>query len=294
VRTSERLGARALDVTEALRGVGDSAFLRGDIHLTASGHQAVATALAATLTEPVPVRLPSAGLPEGRSPVPTPDEFLRRAEAIVRGSSRAGCETVRVREWLRVACLRGRRNVPTGVEVLEGGSGESMAVVTEQATSLTIATLPGERVEADFFWEDRAQRLVVTWGEGDTPDMYLEESRTDEGRPLQQSEEAERLCACHMEVTEERRCRQEFGWPTDDCRDTCYGLYGGENQGCFEAYDDCESLLRCVRGDPITPPQCPEDQVSTTATGTCYPLCSPLAPCAVGTCTAYQGSAICR
>ena len=52
VADAQDLGLRALDATAALRGAEPGAFLDHDIHMTAKGHAAVATALAATLTAP--------------------------------------------------------------------------------------------------------------------------------------------------------------------------------------------------------------------------------------------------
>lgn len=294
VRTAERMGVRALDATEALRGAEPGAFLDGDIHLTPKGHRAVAEALAAKLAEPAPVRAPDEGLPPGRSRVPDSEEWLRTPEAIVRGSSRARCETIRVREWLRVSCLRNGPNVPSAIEVVQGGHGEALRVVTEEAATLIVPIFEGEDLLADFFWTAKKQRLVVRWPRGSGPQMSFEDP-VAEGRPREVSDAAARLCACHIEVSGEKQCTVEQGWPTGECTPTCVNAFGEPSAQCLAAHrDDCPALLRCARGDPLSLPPCPAGFANAGGTGQCFRLCSDERPCERGTCEPWMGSAICR
>jgi hypothetical protein len=296
VETAQRMGVRALDATEALRAAGEGAFLRGDIHLTAKGHEAVANALAETLAGPPPLRHPSAGLPEGRTRVPGPDEWLRTREAIVRGSSRAGCETIRYAEWLRISCLKGRTNVPTGVTLVSGGHGETMTLVTDEATTFIAPIFAGDELTADFHFADRTQRLRVSWpAEAPEPSMYFEEGRPSEQPSLVESDEARRLCECHIEVYDEKSCEVAQGWPTGECTSTCATVYGEPSAECFAAYrDDCLALLRCVRGETIASPPCARGRANAGGTNQCFALCDDAHACPNGTCEPWQGAGICR
>jgi hypothetical protein len=295
VRTAERMGARAIDLTDALRGAEPDAFLDGDIHMTAKGHRAVGEALAALLEAPPPLRDPEPGLPEGRSRVPEPDQWLRTREAIVRGSSRASCETVLYREWLRVSCRKEARNVPTGVDLVSGGRGEAMIVRTEEASTIVVPILEGDEVLADFHWRDRTQRLVLRWRSGGEREMFFEDATEARQSELATTEREQRLCACHAEVEGERVCRLIDGWPTDECTPSCASLYGQPTDACFEAYaDNCAALLRCVQGDPASAPPCPAGQANAGGTGHCFTLCDEARPCPEGnTCEPWMGAAVC-
>ncbi|MEM9190187.1 MAG: hypothetical protein AAGF12_13465 [Myxococcota bacterium] len=295
VHTAERLGARGVDLTDALAAAEPGAFLRGDIHLTAKGHRAAAEAIDTALRAPPPLRVPDGGLPDGRSRVPSADDWLRTPEAIVRGSSRAGCQTIRFREWMRISCIKqGRRNVPTGAELLSGGRGEASIVTTEEATTLIAPLLPGDEVTADFHWVDRTQRLVLR-RQNEEEAMFFEDARDPEQPTLDVSDDAARLCACHVEVLGEAECVEEEGWPTGECRSTCVNLFGAPTTECMNAYrDNCLDLLRCVQGDPLASPPCPEGSANAGATGQCFALCDAANPCAEGTCVSWQGAHICR
>ncbi len=297
VATTRRMGSRAVDPTEALREAEPGAFLDGDLHLTAKGQRAVASAVAEAMEAPAPLRMPDTGIPEDRSRVPAPEEWIHTPEAIVRGSSAAHCETTRIREWLRVSCIReGRRQVPSGIEIVDGGLGEALALTTSEAATLIAPIFEGQGLEADFFWEDRRQRLVVRWPEGqEQPQMYFEDPVPGDARPFTEDERAERICACHLEVYGESICEVQQGWPTGECAPTCETAYGSPVAECFEAYADrCADLLRCVRGDPLTMPPCSEGRANAGATGHCFALCSDARPCEDGRCTPWQGAEICR
>jgi hypothetical protein len=297
VETARRMGVRALDATEPLRAAGDGVFLRGDIHLTAKGHEALANAIAETLAGPPPLRYPGPGLAEGRTRVPGPDEWLRTREAIVRGSSRAGCETIRYAEWLRISCLKqGRSNVPIGVTLLDGGHGETMTLVTAEATTFIAPIFAGDELSADFHFADRTQRLRVSWpAEAPEPAMYFEEGRRSEVPELAVSAEAARLCACHIEVYDEKTCAVAQGWPTGECTPTCQTVYGEPSAECFAAYrEDCRALLRCVRGETVASPPCGPGEANAGGTNQCFALCDAAHACPEGTCAPWQGAGICR
>ncbi|MFY0535612.1 alginate O-acetyltransferase AlgX-related protein [Nannocystis pusilla] len=80
VADATALGLRAVDVTAALRSAQPGAFLDHDIHMTAKGHAAFATALADRLKTPlaVPLEGPQPGLPRGARSCRRPRSGPRR------------------------------------------------------------------------------------------------------------------------------------------------------------------------------------------------------------------------
>lgn len=293
VASARALGARGLDATDALRVAEPGAFLRGDIHMTAKGQRALAEAVAAALEEPPPLVRPMPGMPEGRTVLPSAEQWLSTPEATVRGSSAAHCETVHLHEWLRVTCLPAGRVRPTGVTWLEGGGGEALGVATEDAVDFIVPLTAGEEVRADFHWTDRTQTLAVTW-EGEEPQMAFGEARPAE-RPTREADEAaDRLCACHLEVTDEKECRNRNDY-VEECTPACTHVFGTPTEACMRTYrEDCTALLRCVQGDRVSSPQCDEGQAIAGGVGRCFTLCDEARPCAEGTCSPWQGAGICR
>lgn len=300
VDSAEHMGARAIDVTDALAGVTakERAFLDGDIHMTAAGHRAVAEALAAKLAEPPPPAQPEPGMPAGRTRVPPPRVWRTSVEATVPGSTKAGCQTHLIGEWLRVTCLRqGAKQVPTGIEIERGGHGEAMIVVTDEAATLVAPILAGDVLRAAFYWQDQSRTLVAQWPEGAArPSMKFEDGLAD-GKPLAVSEAAERLCACYEQVYPDKQCKvDEYGYASDeDCAPTCASMYGQPSDACMAAYGgDCARLEACARGEPGAEPPCPAGHANLATTGQCVALCSEARPCASGACTPYQGTHVCR
>lgn len=293
VASGEALGARGLDATDALRAAEPGAFLRGDIHMTAKGQRALAEAVAAALEAPPPLVRPAPGLPEGRTVLPSAEQWLLTPEATVRGSSAAHCETVRLHEWLRLTCLPWGRVRPTGVTWLEGGGGEALSVATEAAVDFIVPLTVGESVRADFHWTDRSQTLSVSW-EGEEPQMAFGDARPAERPRREADESADRLCACHLEVTGEKECRNRNDY-VEECTPACTHVFGTPTEACMREHaDDCEALLRCVQGDRAMSPQCPEGQAIAGGVGHCFTLCDDARPCTEGTCSPWQGAGICR
>ncbi|HWM88502.1 MAG TPA: hypothetical protein VNO33_21750 [Kofleriaceae bacterium] len=297
VDSAAQLGVRAVDVTDALAGVRGRAFLDHDIHMTPAGHRAVAEAIAGVMKQPAPLPVPDGGLPAGRTRLPDPQTWRTTQEAIVRGSSKARCETMHIGEWFRATCLRvGDRLVPSGIEVVSGGHGEAMTVATEDGMTLVTPLFEGEEMVADFFWRSHAQRFHARWKAGEPrPEMWLDPPDPSRARPLAVSDDDAHLCQCHQKVEAEKECEVVDDWPTGKCEPTCVNLYGAPRSECMAAYrDDCARLLACVRGDPSAPPRCPPGTASAGGAGQCFTLCSTDRPCKSGTCSPWQGAHICR
>jgi len=169
---ARRRGMRAVDPTEALRAVGDAAFLQGDLHMTAAGHDAVAAAVSAALAAPM-LRRPGTGLPEGRTRVPLLEEFTAAGENTVRGSSRNRCATYQVREWFHMRCRTDQRDPLVGVALGDAPT-ETFGELGDGLLVLWIPLLPGRDADVDVLWADRQERLQLRWPESGLPELRFE------------------------------------------------------------------------------------------------------------------------
>lgn len=112
---------------------------------------------------------PATAGPNGRSAVPTQDEWSSAKEVGVKGSTKLNCETKMVREWLRVSC-RGKND--TGGEAKNvtlkkgGGRGDTFTFASNKVASLICPFVDGTDLVAVFEWTDKKQELVVSWPHG--------------------------------------------------------------------------------------------------------------------------------
>ena len=258
VADAAALGVTVVDALPVLAAVEPGAFLNRDIHMTSRGHQAVADALAKALASPPPApRSPS--LPAGRSTVPLAAAWKAAPEVRVTGSTRAGCETKRIREWLRVACRRyeDTHTVPAGYEVsdwlwpldvtvVRDPRGEAMTLAMPAATTLVAPVLEGDELVVDFGWIKHSQRLEVRWPKGAAePTMAFGERvkrkppRAYVYEPATPTEAA--ICTC---------------WKTEHHEQSCNGAFGAADAACVKTYaGDCAALLACIVRDPGSPPK---------------------------------------
>ena len=175
VTRAERIGAIGLDPTDALRAAEPGAFLDGDLHLTPKGHLALAKAIADALKKP-PKPKSELELPAGRSWLPTEDEWRREKECTVKGSTKAGCETKLVREWLRVRCIESsdEEGSPEFIEVLAGGHGDTRTYYHAGAT-LVIPVVEGDSAKARFLWGTTERQLNLEFPRGGALSMAFTE-----------------------------------------------------------------------------------------------------------------------
>ena len=304
VQTAEHMGVRAIDLTPALAGVQGQAFLDHDIHMTALGHKAVAEAIAGKLKEAAPIRRPDLTLPAGRTRPPPKHAWKTTLGIPVARSTPAFCETKIINEWFLVSCLpKGKKHIPSGIEVKSGGRGEALSVVTDSAANLVTPIFRGEDFKAVFHWTKHSRELVVSWPQdSEKPKIEFGEKFGD-GQPLEVDPVADALCRCYNKVHRDRECPlDEYdGIAYDDsyygksCQNTCASLYTGAAKECLATYGDvCEPLIACVGGHPSALPRCPAGQANAGATGQCFALCSDEVPCETGTCTPWQGSHVCK
>lgn len=281
--SARALGMRTVDTLPALRGASPGAFLNGDIHMTPKGHDAVAKAIAAAMTEPVPERLPAPGLPAGRTyPFVGLDDLHDAPELFVERADEAGCTVKAQDEWLGVMCAEPFEEGPAPPQLdaraLSGGHGE---VVTYRGFSyvlLRAPVLPGERFRARFEWERASRELEIerapdgAWrGHFGPAVLGKPEGKRLELRPDCPCEEATGVCA--MIVPERPECLSRAPGPNED---------------------SCGAYMRCALGDRAAWRPCPAGHAHGDPAGLCLPLCGTGRTCASGQCESYQGIDVCK
>lgn len=163
---------------------------------------------------------------------------------------------------------------------MEGDGPEVMTLTTPGVASLLVPLHTGRPLRARFHWDDHALDLRVRWPQGDDGDPRFQAAFVPAPDPTPppgrgaDPDRVERICECQ---------------PLD-----CTEAYGGTSDACFDAYpSDCEGLLACLRGDPRYAPSCGPDRVLVAATNRCVAPCDGAHTCEVGTCTDYNGGAVC-
>jgi len=307
VGDARELGIRALDATEALRGAQPGAFLDHDIHMTATGHAALAGALAQELAAPVPtpLRLPDPGLPAGMSFPPTVDKWLGIEGLRVAGGYDLGCNP-QIREgWLRVQCRRQKsNNAMLGVEVLAGGTPATMAMNAGDSLSLVTPLTIGRPITARFHWQTGAHDLEITWsadgaGEQRPEGRFIARPGVAAPAVTTPSAAVEGLCKCQGERGRDRLCIYANDEPVgmSPCRPACTDLWGDPRlaEACGATFPlDCASRLACAQNDPLFAPVCPPGQVHAFASNACFAVCDAVRTCQTGECVAWQGGSVCR
>ena len=303
LRDADQVGAVGVDVTAALRAAEPGAFLKRDLHMSGRGHDAVAAALVPLLDVLPTLKPPRAGLPSGRSFVPTPWEWADVTERSVAGSSAAGCETKQVREWLKVACLTKAGRTPTGVQVLSGGEGDAHALYAEHSAVLLAPVLRGKHVAARFSWADQQQDLNIDWpATADAPTIAFAAAP----KPTVQTTSPS---------TADATLLRELCWSAPYSCDVagnceprehsvyCGTMYGALDAGCATACaqpvdtaknvgSDC--LQRCLHAQPDVLPVCADHAAPAFGTLRCHTLCDADRPCGADeVCLPWQDSAAC-
>lgn len=242
------LGVSALDATAALRAAQPGAFLDHDIHMTPRGHAAVAAALRDTLAAPPPAP------PVVLSSLPVPAQWNAVREINVAGSTAAGCETKRIREWVRILCIPrdygDLASVPQKIEVGEHRARRVMTMVMPASAALTVAMAPGDSLTATFTWKHATRKLEMSWAkDAASPTaafQVLREERPDEPsyqRPEFPTELARSLCQCWQEIyLPDDRSPPKFP--------LCPAIYGDLIPGCYRYAGTCADMVACALGDP--------------------------------------------
>jgi hypothetical protein len=276
------IGVTVVDARAPLAGAEPGAFLYGDIHMTPKGHAAVAVALAEGIAGGQPKRV------DARSPVPVPSVYAAVREAIVAGSTAAGCETKQVREWLRVLCARtGSIAPPVAVTIDRDDGGEAMSLVMPHGVSLVVPIVAGREFAATIAWPDATRAFHVTWADGkptlafDQPVKVKPAKRAGDEQLSSRVNIDSKMFVSPFERTVCDCWNRVHGGIRDTHDDTfqCTGVYGATAPACALRYHagprpdtkhdtvrftpaqytdeergQCEQLLACIRRDPGSPP----------------------------------------
>ena len=156
----------------------------GTAAATTAAPQKVATATAAataapatTATAAAPAATVAPTAEAAAEPPPSAKDWETAKEINVSGSTALGCETKRVRNWVRVHCAKPNdaEGTPVSVklkkaEVLGAEVRNHRKDVTlsseEGETTLVARYVEGVDVEAVFKWTDRERLLVLWWPAG--------------------------------------------------------------------------------------------------------------------------------
>ncbi|NUO54227.1 MAG: hypothetical protein HOV80_35725 [Polyangiaceae bacterium] len=107
--------------------------------------------------------------PNGRSAVPTVDEWTKAPEVTVLGSDKLDCETKQVREWIRVSCKgeSKERGKATNVTITKGGGkGDTFTFASGGVASLIYPFYENQALEATFRWEKTSRGFKAEWPRG--------------------------------------------------------------------------------------------------------------------------------
>ncbi len=298
VRAARSAGARAVHPLSALRSASPGAFLRGDLHLTAKGHEVIAHELAVALRSSRPFTLPQGGLPSGRSRAP--GAAALSVEVMVKGSSAARCDTYLRGGWFRGVCFAHEGDKPLAVRLRGGLSGEVQVFRADDAISFTLPFVPGNEVRGTVEWEKHSRTIELVWpADAEAPAMSMGPPTPvvaqASAAPLFDLES--RFCECAVEKAGPPR---NIWGEVDTSRTvsrskTCIEGLLSPVQGCEKFAQNCGELLACANGDPWFTPECREGEANAGAMERCYPLCDPAAnTCPEGSfCAPWQGSHVC-
>ncbi len=274
VKVASDLGVRALDATDALAAAEPGAFLNGDFHMTAKGQSALAAAIAAKLKDPAPVARARAGLPDGRSRVPTLAELVLAPDAPVAGLAEFGCSAQQLREWLYVDCPDAHG---AAWAQLTSGSLETWTTSADGRLQVLTPLEQGRPLAVALVWPatgpgkaGKAANLTVTWTDGDAT-MALIADNTQLKRRL------------YPELS--RDCHSRMFEP------------GDLDRGCLTAaepddHGSCDAIIACATGTRNPLPTCGPGTTNAGSGGLCYASCT-TDPCTEGECVDWMGARVC-
>lgn len=137
---------------------------------TSQTASATATATATTTTTATATTTSTVAALPGHTPVPTVDEWNQVTnEVTVVNSSKLGCETKALREWVRISCKNKNDTggTPTTVVVDKGGGkGDTFTLAQSGITSLVFPFAEGTDLEATFGWSDKKSKFKSFWPVG--------------------------------------------------------------------------------------------------------------------------------
>jgi hypothetical protein len=206
--------------------------------------------------------------------VPLDLEWAVWDENLVRGSSRNGCRTMRVREWQRVHCVASIDPAARRPAAVAPDRPEALLIAHPGRIDLVLPVVDGQTTQAWVDFGDRVERLDLP-GDGSPPTFSPAEAVPPTRVAAQQPAAVAALTACLVDL----------GAPPE-------GFFGRAEPGCL-SLDGCAAVVACAQGSRADPPACPAGTAPTGSTGHCFAPCDDAHACAVGACTALDGGAAC-
>jgi hypothetical protein len=275
VAATRALGVTALDTTPVLAAAEPGAFLDRDIHMTAKGHAAVAAALAEAIDAPPPAPVVA------RASVPVPALWEAAAPLAIGsgsgsgGGDEPGCDAKRVRDWVRVMCVRTEGESPTAVAITHDDTAGALALAVPYEASVLVPFVAGETTAARFSWGDHTRVVHVSAGTGasDAPPQLAWDPRSAGGTggaelelfappPAFASPVEAAVCKCWVQLyrphPKDPASAQDYEVSRFAVANSasCAGAYGATDARCTTRYaGDCARMFECMWRDPASPPE---------------------------------------
>ena len=229
---------------------------------------------------------------EGRSKIPTLEEWHAVKEITVKGSSALSCETKMVREWFRVLC-RGKNDTggkPTALRVIAGGGPGTFHYVSGGVVSLVSPFVEGTQLKAVFSWTDKSHDLILSWSPGAPKPTIIgvfegAKSPLDPPSKATAGKSFDYACKCSKAFWSRNVPPHLAEEDVFDCTEVQV------NADCLFSYpSDCISYAKCALGEPALMPNCRPGHVRVL-TNECKKPCTTNEDCDGGaTCkVAYDG-----
>ncbi len=229
---------------------------------------------------------------EGRSRIPTLEEWRAVKEVTVKGSSGLNCETKMVREWFRVLC-RGKNDTggkPTALRVMAGGGPGTYHYVSGGVVSLVTPFVEGTQLKAVFSWTDKSHELALSWPPGAPMPTIIgafegAKSPLDPPSKATAGKSLDYACKCSKAFWSRNVPPHLAEEDVFDCAEVQV------NADCLFSYpSDCISYAKCALGEPALMPNCRPGHVRVL-TNQCKKPCATNEECDGGaTCkVAYDG-----
>lgn len=252
-RAATDRGLRAVELTSALAAAEPGAFLYGDLHLTPKGTRVAAAAVAEALKRPPTPRLEV-------EPVPSPAEWAASGSVL----EIAGCETRRVRDWLRLRCRDGESGPWFNeLRLVEGPRSKAHLARSPGRFSAVLQLAAGRRWRLQF---DRTSdpddsrnvemAELTVFGAGPEATVALKAPAEAVAAPIEPDAD-QRLVHCEKLLAG----RDSVAWGHLQTDSPCL------------AFPDCVRRLACAQGHPNARPHCPEGQRNAGFDGRCLIEC---------------------
>ena len=143
------------------------------------GNNAAPGGAVAYANDGLPAEIP----PPGSKPPSVEEWNAVPREVTVRGSSKLGCETKMLREWLRSSCRTNKENgTPFMVDTFPSAGQQAFKFVGNGVASVVVQVIRGREFHADYIWDNggahRGATLNVKWSSDQPrPQMYFQENQ---------------------------------------------------------------------------------------------------------------------